>query len=78
MSVTTKGQRKRPAVITGVGSGLGRDIALGLAAKGCLLAGGRHLGRQFQMSRAEAEGVLTAVLQSVNNGAGGRARPVPS
>jgi len=27
------GQRKRSAVITGAGSGLGRDIALGLASK---------------------------------------------
>ena len=30
----TENQRKRSAVITGAGSGLGRDIALGLAAKG--------------------------------------------
>ena len=32
--MTTKDQRKRSAVITGAGSGVGRDIALGLAAKG--------------------------------------------
>jgi len=32
--MSTKGQRKRSAAITGAGSGLGRDIALGLAAKG--------------------------------------------
>ncbi len=34
MTSTHDGQRKRSAVITGAGSGLGRDIALGLAAKG--------------------------------------------
>jgi integrase len=36
----------------------------------------KMLGRQSQMSRAEAEGVLTAVLQAVNNGAARAARPV--
>jgi len=34
MTSTGDGQRKRSAVVTGAGSGLGRDIALGLAAKG--------------------------------------------
>jgi integrase len=34
------------------------------------------LGRQSQMSRAEAEAVLTSVLQTVNNGAANAARPV--
>jgi NAD(P)-dependent dehydrogenase (short-subunit alcohol dehydrogenase family) len=34
MTSTHDGQRKRSAVVTGAGSGLGRDIALGLAAKG--------------------------------------------
>jgi NAD(P)-dependent dehydrogenase (short-subunit alcohol dehydrogenase family) len=34
MTSTNDGQRKRSAAITGAGSGLGRDIALGLAAKG--------------------------------------------
>jgi NAD(P)-dependent dehydrogenase (short-subunit alcohol dehydrogenase family) len=34
MTSTRDEQRKRSAVITGAGSGLGRDIALGLAAKG--------------------------------------------
>jgi NAD(P)-dependent dehydrogenase (short-subunit alcohol dehydrogenase family) len=33
MTSTQEGQRKRSAVVTGAGSGLGRDIALGLAAK---------------------------------------------
>src|SRR5271170_3303179 len=33
MTSTRDGDRKRSAVITGAGSGLGRDIALGLAAK---------------------------------------------
>lgn len=33
MTSTKDGQTKRSAVITGAGSGLGRDIALGLAAK---------------------------------------------
>jgi NAD(P)-dependent dehydrogenase (short-subunit alcohol dehydrogenase family) len=33
MTSTQDGQRKRSAVVTGAGSGLGRDIALGLAAK---------------------------------------------
>jgi NAD(P)-dependent dehydrogenase (short-subunit alcohol dehydrogenase family) len=32
--MSTSGQEKRSAAITGAGSGLGRDIALGLAAKG--------------------------------------------
>jgi integrase len=36
----------------------------------------KMLGRQSQMTRAEAEAVLTAVLQSVNNGAAGKPRPV--
>ena len=34
MTSTQDRQRKRSAVVTGAGSGLGRDIALGLAAKG--------------------------------------------
>jgi NAD(P)-dependent dehydrogenase (short-subunit alcohol dehydrogenase family) len=34
MTSTNDGQKKRSAAITGAGSGLGRDIALGLAAKG--------------------------------------------
>jgi NAD(P)-dependent dehydrogenase (short-subunit alcohol dehydrogenase family) len=34
MTSPVDGQRKRSAVVTGAGSGLGRDIALGLAAKG--------------------------------------------
>jgi NAD(P)-dependent dehydrogenase (short-subunit alcohol dehydrogenase family) len=34
MTSTGDGQRKRSAVVTGAGSGLGRDIALGLATKG--------------------------------------------
>jgi NAD(P)-dependent dehydrogenase (short-subunit alcohol dehydrogenase family) len=33
MTAMHDGQRKRTAVVTGAGSGLGRDIALGLAAK---------------------------------------------
>src|ERR1035437_8062224 len=36
----------------------------------------KMLGRQSQMSRAEAEAVLTSVLQTVNNGAAHAARPV--
>jgi integrase len=36
----------------------------------------KMLGRQSQMSRAEAEAVLTSVLQAVNNGAANAARPV--
>ena len=34
MTSTGDGQRKRSAVVSGAGSGLGRDIALGLAVKG--------------------------------------------
>jgi NAD(P)-dependent dehydrogenase (short-subunit alcohol dehydrogenase family) len=34
MTSTHELQRKRSAVVTGAGSGLGRDVALGLAAKG--------------------------------------------
>jgi NADP-dependent 3-hydroxy acid dehydrogenase YdfG len=34
MNMNTSEQRKRSAAITGAGSRLGRDIALGLAAKG--------------------------------------------
>src|ERR1700755_3451231 len=34
MTQTQDEKRKRSAVVTGAGSGLGRDIALGLAAKG--------------------------------------------
>src|SRR5580658_8689467 len=36
----------------------------------------KMLGRQSQMSRAEAEIVLTSVLQTVNNGAAHAAKPV--
>ena len=36
----------------------------------------KMLGRQSQMSRAEAEAVLTSVLQTINNGAAHAARPV--
>src|ERR1700737_1502845 len=34
------------------------------------------LGRQSQMTRAEAEGVLSAVLRTINSGAGQTAKPV--
>jgi NADP-dependent 3-hydroxy acid dehydrogenase YdfG len=34
MTSTRNGERNRSAVVTGAGSGLGRDITLGLAAKG--------------------------------------------
>lgn len=34
MNSSNSGQRKRAAVVTGAGSGLGKDIALGLAGKG--------------------------------------------
>ncbi len=36
----------------------------------------KMLGRQSQMSRAEAEAVLAAILQAVNHGAAHVARPV--
>jgi short chain dehydrogenase len=36
---TTREEQKRSAVVTGAGSGLGRDIALGLAAKGYYVFG---------------------------------------
>jgi len=39
MTSTQNGQKNRSAVVTGAGSGLGRDIALGLAAKGYRVLG---------------------------------------
>src|SRR5260370_27637225 len=39
MSSTHDGQRKRSAVITGAGSGLGRAIEFGVAAKNCRVYG---------------------------------------
>ena len=37
--MNTRQQIKRAAAVTGAGSGLGRDIALGLAAKGYIVFG---------------------------------------
>ena len=36
----------------------------------------KSLGRHSQMTRAEAEGVLSAVLRTINSGAGQTAKPV--
>src|SRR5207302_10588478 len=57
MTSTHDGQRKRSAVITGAGSGLGRDIALGLAAKGY---------RVFGTAMSEEE---IAVVEQASDGA---------
>ena len=57
MSSTNRHSGRRSAAVTGAGGGLGRDIALGLAAKGYLVFG---------------TAMSTAEVQDLNDASGGR------
>jgi NAD(P)-dependent dehydrogenase (short-subunit alcohol dehydrogenase family) len=58
MTSTRDGQRKRSAVITGAGSGLGRDIALGLAAKGYRVFGTAMSSEEIADLRKASDGAV--------------------
>ena len=57
MSSTNRHSGRRSAAVTGAGGGLGRDIALGLAAKGYLVFG---------------TAMSTAEVQDLKDASGGR------
>jgi len=58
MTSTGDGQTTRNAVVTGAGSGLGRDIALGLAAKGYRVSGTAMSSEEVtDLANASAGGV---------------------
>jgi len=57
--MSNSGQRKRSAAITGAGSGLGRDIALGLAAKGYRVFGTAMSSEEIADLKQASGGVVT-------------------
>ncbi len=67
MSMITKNQRKRPAVITGVGSGLGRDIALGLAAKVYRVFGTAMSSEEIADLRKASDGAVNLSQCDITN-----------
>jgi NAD(P)-dependent dehydrogenase (short-subunit alcohol dehydrogenase family) len=67
MSMTTKDQRKRSAVITGAGSGLGRDIALGLAAKGYRVFGTAMSSEEIADLRKASDGAVNLSQCDITN-----------
>ena len=58
MTTITK-QKQRSAAITGAGSGLGRDIALGLAAKGYRVFGTAMNPEEIADLKEASAGVVT-------------------
>jgi NAD(P)-dependent dehydrogenase (short-subunit alcohol dehydrogenase family) len=58
MTSTRDGQKKRSAVVTGAGSGLGRDIALGLAAKGYRVFGTAMSPDEISDLKLASDGVV--------------------
>jgi NAD(P)-dependent dehydrogenase (short-subunit alcohol dehydrogenase family) len=58
MNITTEGRSKRTAVITGAGSGLGRDIALGLAGKGYRVFGTAMSSNEIADLRKASDGAV--------------------
>jgi NAD(P)-dependent dehydrogenase (short-subunit alcohol dehydrogenase family) len=59
MTSTGDGQTKRSAVVTGAGSGLGRDIALGLAAKGYRVFGTAISSEEIADLEEASDGAVT-------------------
>jgi NAD(P)-dependent dehydrogenase (short-subunit alcohol dehydrogenase family) len=57
--MSTSGQGKRSAAVTGAGSGLGRDIALGLAAKGYRVFGTAMSSEEIADLKQASGGVVT-------------------
>jgi NAD(P)-dependent dehydrogenase (short-subunit alcohol dehydrogenase family) len=58
MTPTGDGEHQRSAVITGAGSGLGRDIALGLAAKGYRVFGTAFSPDEITDLKTASDGVV--------------------
>jgi len=67
MSMSTKGQRKRSAAITGAGSGLGRDIALGLAAKGYRVFGTAMSSEEIADLKKASDGAVSLSQCDITN-----------
>src|SRR5712692_2257630 len=67
MSMSTKGQRKRSAAITGAGSGLGRDIALGLAAKGYRVFGTAMSSEEIADLKRSSDGAVSLSQCDITN-----------
>lgn len=57
--MSTRGQTKRSAAITGAGSGLGRDIALGLAEKGYRVFGTAMSSEEIADLKQASGGLVT-------------------
>src|SRR6266480_1934224 len=67
MTSTHDGQRKRSAVITGAGSGLGRDIALGLAAKGYRVFGTAMSAEEIADLKTASSGAVNLTVCDITN-----------
>ncbi len=65
--MSTKGQRKRSAAITGAGSGLGRDIALGLAAKGYRVFGTAMSSEEIADLKKASDGAVSLSQCDITN-----------
>lgn len=57
--MSSKGQKKRSAAVTGAGSGLGRDIALGLAVKGYRVFGTAMSSQEIEDLKQASGGTVT-------------------
>ena len=67
MNTSTSGQRKRSAAITGAGSGLGRDIALCLAAKGYRVFGTAMSSEEIADLKLASGGAVTLSQCDITN-----------
>src|ERR1700749_3506147 len=71
--MSTKGQGKRSAAVTGAGSGLGRDIALGLAAKGYRVFGTAMSSQEIADLKQASDGAVNLSQCDITNEAAVRA-----
>jgi NAD(P)-dependent dehydrogenase (short-subunit alcohol dehydrogenase family) len=67
MTSTNDGQKKRLAAITGAGSGLGRDIALGLAAKGYRVFGTAFSPEEIADLKKASNGAVSLTQCDITN-----------
>jgi NAD(P)-dependent dehydrogenase (short-subunit alcohol dehydrogenase family) len=67
MALTNDGQKKRTAAITGAGSGLGRDIALGLAAKGYRVFGTAFSPEEIADLKKASNGAVSLTQCDITN-----------
>src|SRR5580693_1947517 len=67
MKMSTGGQRERSAAITGAGSGLGRDIALGLAAKAYRVFGTAMSSEEIADLKKASGGAVNLTVCDITN-----------